>query len=116
MNFDYNETQSMIAQSIKDFAEKNIKPFIMEWDEAQTFPIDLFKKLGEMGFMGVLVPEELGGRGIASALVKAAYDYALENGYKPVATCSYAVVWLKRHPEYNGKTGNDFGGEGTCAV
>ncbi|AWG20057.1 acyl-CoA dehydrogenase [Flavobacterium faecale] len=64
MNFDYNETQSMIAQSIKDFAEINIRPFIMEWDEAQIFPVPLFKKLGEMGFMGVLVPEELGGSGL----------------------------------------------------
>lgn len=61
---EYNETQSMIAQSIKDFAEKNIKPYIMEWDEAQIFPVDLFKKLGEMGFMGVLVPEEYGGSGL----------------------------------------------------
>ena len=64
MNFDYSETQIMIAQSIKDFAEKNIRPYIMEWDEAQAFPIPLFKKLGEMGFMGVLVPEELGGSGL----------------------------------------------------
>ncbi|KRB56520.1 acyl-CoA dehydrogenase family protein [Flavobacterium sp. Root186] len=64
MNFDYNEMQSMIAQSIKDFAEKNIKPYIMDWDEAQIFPVDLFKKLGEMGFMGVLVPEEYGGSGL----------------------------------------------------
>lgn len=64
MNFDYNETQSMIAQSIKDFAEKNIRPNIMDWDEAQIFPVDLFKKLGEMGFMGVLVPEEYGGSGL----------------------------------------------------
>lgn len=64
MNFDYSETQSLIAQSIKDFAEKNIKPYIMEWDEAQIFPIPLFKKLGEMGFMGVLVPTELGGSGL----------------------------------------------------
>ncbi|MFC6875805.1 acyl-CoA dehydrogenase family protein [Flavobacterium myungsuense] len=64
MNFEYNETQFMIAQSIKDFAEKNIRPFIMEWDEAQIFPIDLFKKLGEMGFMGILVPVELGGSGL----------------------------------------------------
>lgn len=64
MNFDYNETQLMIAQSIKDFAEKNIRLNIMEWDEAQTFPIPLFKKLGEMGFMGVLVPEEYGGSGL----------------------------------------------------
>ncbi|MEN2487882.1 acyl-CoA dehydrogenase family protein [Flavobacterium sp. B11] len=64
MNFDYNETQLMIAQSIKDFAEKNIRPHIMEWDEAQIFPIKLFKQLGEMGFMGVLVPEEYGGSGL----------------------------------------------------
>ncbi|MCC9073361.1 acyl-CoA dehydrogenase family protein [Flavobacterium sp. F-65] len=64
MNFDYNETQSMIAQSIKEFAEKNIRPYIMEWDEAQTFPISLFKELGAMGFMGVLVPEEYGGSGL----------------------------------------------------
>jgi alkylation response protein AidB-like acyl-CoA dehydrogenase len=64
MNFDYNETQSLIAQSIRDFAEKNIRPFIMEWDEAQIFPVSLFKKLGEMGFMGVLVPTELGGSGL----------------------------------------------------
>ncbi|MFD1604235.1 acyl-CoA dehydrogenase family protein [Flavobacterium artemisiae] len=64
MNFDYNETQSMIAESIKDFAEKNIRPYIMEWDESQIFPISLFKQLGEMGYMGVLVPEEYGGSGL----------------------------------------------------
>jgi len=64
MNFEYNETQSMIAKSIKEFAEKEIRPNIMLWDEAQIFPIDLFKKLGEMGFMGVLVPENLGGSGL----------------------------------------------------
>ena len=64
MNFDYNETQLLIAQSIRDFAEQNIRPHIMEWDEAQIFPVPLFKKLGEMGFMGILVPEELGGSGL----------------------------------------------------
>ncbi|RZJ63318.1 MAG: acyl-CoA dehydrogenase [Flavobacterium sp.] len=64
MNFDFIETESMIADSIRDFAEQHIRPNIMEWDEAQTFPVDLFHKLGEMGFMGVLVPEELGGSGL----------------------------------------------------
>jgi alkylation response protein AidB-like acyl-CoA dehydrogenase len=64
MNFSYSQTQKMIAQSIIDFAELHIRPNIMEWDEAQTFPVALFKKLGEMGFMGVLVPEELGGSGL----------------------------------------------------
>ena len=71
---------------------------------------------GALDIRHTIVPEEIGGRGIASALVKATYDYALENGYKPVATCSYAVVWLQRHPEYKGTTGADFGGEGSCAL
>lgn len=43
MDFSYNETQSMIAQSIRDFAEQHIRPYIMEWDEAQIFPVPLFK-------------------------------------------------------------------------
>lgn len=47
-----------------------------------------------------IVPREIEGRGIAAALVEAAYDYALANGMKPEATCSYAVVWLQRHPGY----------------
>jgi alkylation response protein AidB-like acyl-CoA dehydrogenase len=64
MNFDYSETQSMIAHSIRDFAEKNIRPYIMEWDEAQILPLNLLKELGKMGFMGVLVPEQLGGSGL----------------------------------------------------
>ncbi|MFA9190372.1 acyl-CoA dehydrogenase family protein [Flavobacterium sp. FZUC8N2.13] len=64
MYFDNSETQNMIAQSIRDFAEKNIRPYIMEWDEAQFFPVPLFKQLGQMGFMGILVPEELGGSGL----------------------------------------------------
>lgn len=63
-NFDYSETQKMVAQSAKDFAEQHIAPHVMEWDESQHFPVALFKKAGEMGFMGVLVPEELGGSGL----------------------------------------------------
>ncbi|MAU27348.1 MAG: acyl-CoA dehydrogenase [Muricauda sp.] len=64
MNFDYSETQKMVAQSAKDFAEQHIAPHVMEWDEAQHFPVELFKRAGEMGFMGILVPEELGGSGL----------------------------------------------------
>ena len=55
-------------------------------------------------------------RGIASALVKAAYDYARCKCLKPVATCSYAVIWLQRHPEYQGDVSCDYGGKGTCAI
>jgi alkylation response protein AidB-like acyl-CoA dehydrogenase len=54
----------MIAQTVRDFAEKNIRPYLMDWDESQTFPIEVFKKLGELGLMGVLVPEEYGGAGL----------------------------------------------------
>ena len=64
MNFDYSETQKMVAESAKEFAQQYIAPHVMEWDESQTFPIEVFKKAGEMGFMGVLVPEELGGSGL----------------------------------------------------
>jgi alkylation response protein AidB-like acyl-CoA dehydrogenase len=64
MNFENSDIQNMIAQSIREFAEVHIRPNIMEWDENQTFPIDLFYKLGEMGYMGVLVPEEYGGSGL----------------------------------------------------
>lgn len=61
MNFETSETRLAIAHSIRDFAKKHIKPFMMDWDEHQTFPSDLFHKLGEMGYMGVLVPHEYGG-------------------------------------------------------
>ena len=63
------ETQTMdnlkmIAETAKDFAEKNIRPNIMDWDESQTFPVELFHQLGELGFMGIVIPEEYGGSGL----------------------------------------------------
>lgn len=63
MNFEKNENQIMIADMIRDFAEKEIKPNMMEWDEKQIFPVELFKKLGHLGLMGVIVPTEYGGSG-----------------------------------------------------
>ena len=65
MNFDQNENQKMIAQMIRDFAEREIKPHFMEWDESQEFPVPVFKKLGELGLMGVFIPEEYGGSGFS---------------------------------------------------
>lgn len=64
MNFAESENQLMIAQTIRDFAEKNIRPYVMEWDENQTLPIETLKKLGELGLMGILVPTEYGGSGL----------------------------------------------------
>lgn len=58
---------------------------------------------GSLDIIHTIVPRPLEGRGIAAALVEATYDYALINGYKPRATCSYAVRWLQRHPEVEKK-------------
>ena len=63
MDFSYNENQKMIADMIQQFGKQNITPFVREWDDAQIFPVEVFKKLGELGLMGVLVPTEYGGSG-----------------------------------------------------
>ncbi len=63
VNFDESENQKMIAQMIRDFGELEMKPNIMRWDETQEFPVQLFRKMGELGLMGVFVPEEYGGSG-----------------------------------------------------
>lgn len=63
MNFESTENQRMISDMVRDFAERNIRPKMMEWDESQTFPKDLFHEMGELGLMGVLVPTEYGGSG-----------------------------------------------------
>lgn len=63
MNFLLNENQEMITEMVRNFAEKEIRPHVMEWDETQEFPVHVFKKLGELGLMGVFVPEKYGGSG-----------------------------------------------------
>jgi hypothetical protein len=63
MNFAQNDNQKMIAQICRDFADKEIRPKMMEWDESQYFPKELFHKMGELGLMGVYIPQEYGGSG-----------------------------------------------------
>ncbi|WP_207433358.1 acyl-CoA dehydrogenase [Sabulibacter ruber] len=63
MQLSYNENQQMIADMIRDFGVKFIKPDMMKWDESQEFPVQVFKQLGELGLMGVLVPQVYGGSG-----------------------------------------------------
>ncbi|MFT4660337.1 MAG: alkylation response protein AidB-like acyl-CoA dehydrogenase [Patiriisocius sp.] len=65
MDLDKTENQEMIAQMVRDFCEKEIRPDFMKWDESQEFPVHVFKKLGELGLMGVLVPQEYGGSGMS---------------------------------------------------
>ena len=64
MNFQTAELTQQVAQTARDFAQQYIKPHIMEWDERQEFPLHIFKELGRLGMMGVLVPEEYGGAGL----------------------------------------------------
>jgi len=58
------EDQVIIKDTIREFAENKIKPVVMEYDEAQKFPMELLKELGELGFLGILFPEEYGGAGL----------------------------------------------------
>lgn len=71
---------------------------------------------GQLDVRHTYVPDGMRGQGVASFLVKAAYDYAKASGLTPVATCSYAVVWLERHPEYGGSASADYAGPDTCAL
>ena len=64
MDFKTSELTEQVAQTAKDFALQKIKPHVMEWDEAQTFPVEVFKEMGKLGLMGVFIPEEYGGAGL----------------------------------------------------
>lgn len=65
MNFEVSEITQQVAQTARDFAHQYIKPNVMVWDESQEFPIHIFKEMGKLGLMGVLVPEEYGGAGLS---------------------------------------------------
>ena len=64
MNFELTEDQKMIQQTARDFAEKEIRPYLMDWDESQTFPKETLQKMGALGLLGMLVPEQYGGFGL----------------------------------------------------
>ncbi len=63
-NIDLTENQVIIKNTIREFAEKTIKPVVMQYDESQEFPMEIIQQLGELGFLGILVPEEYGGAGL----------------------------------------------------
>ena len=65
MNFETSEITQQVALTARDFAQQKIKPHVMEWDEKQEFPLHIFKELGQLGMMGVLVPEKYGGAGLS---------------------------------------------------
>jgi alkylation response protein AidB-like acyl-CoA dehydrogenase len=65
MNFEPSEITQQVIQTARDFAQQHIKPYVMQWDESQEFPVEIFKKLGKLGMMGILVPEQYGGAGLS---------------------------------------------------
>lgn len=65
MNFELNENQLMITQMVRDFAEKEIRPYMNQWDADEYFPVETMKKLGELGLLGIYIPEEYGGSGFS---------------------------------------------------
>lgn len=65
MDFNLNDNQKMIAETIRSFGDKHIRPKFMDWDETQEFPVECLKQLGELGMLGVLVPTEYGGSGLS---------------------------------------------------
>jgi Acyl-CoA dehydrogenases len=65
MNFETAELTHQVAQTARDFAAQHIKPYVMEWDESQHFPVDMFREMGKLGLLGVLVPEQYGGAGLS---------------------------------------------------
>ena len=64
MDFEYTPEQIQLRRSVREFAEAEIAPHVMEWDEAQIFPLEAVRKLGQLGYMGAIFPEELGGAGL----------------------------------------------------
>jgi alkylation response protein AidB-like acyl-CoA dehydrogenase len=64
LDFELSEEQRAIRRSVREFAERAIRPHVMEWDEVQAFPRDVVRQLGQMGFMGVTVPVKYGGAGL----------------------------------------------------
>jgi alkylation response protein AidB-like acyl-CoA dehydrogenase len=142
MNFQQSELTKQVADSVRDFAEKYIRPHVMEWDESQEFPIAIFKELGKLGMMGVLVPETYGGAGlgyfeynviiqeIAAVCGSVGLSVAAHNSlctghiltfgnemqkkkYLPkLATCEWLGAWGLTEPN----TGSDAGNMKTTAV
>src|SRR5258708_16497142 len=64
MEFEYTEEQIQLRKTVRDFAEAQIAPHVLEWDEDQIFPLDAIKEAGRLGFLGAIFPEELGGAGL----------------------------------------------------
>ena len=66
MDFQFSGDQRLLKKTVRDFAERELKPHAREWDEKQEFPREIFTKLGELGLLAVVFPEEYGGSGMST--------------------------------------------------
>ena len=89
MNFELSEEHKMIRDAARDFAQTELLPGVIERDETQTFPKEQIKKLGELGFLGMMVNPEYGGAGMDAI----SYVLAMEEISKVDASCSVAVSY-----------------------
>src|SRR5262245_63704422 len=98
MNFELNEEQLQIKHSVREFAESEIRPNALEWDETQHFPIELKPKLAELGLMGVLFPEEYGGAGMGyveyATIIE---ELSRVDGSVGISVAAHNSLWSK-HP------------------
>jgi alkylation response protein AidB-like acyl-CoA dehydrogenase len=142
VDFEYTQDQLHLRRAVREFAEAEIAPYVMEWDEAQTFPLEVIKKLGKLGYMGAIFPESLGGAGLgyieysiiieelsrvdgSVGIIVAAHTSLCSNHiykmgtdeqrahYLPkLATCEWIGCWSLTEPE----AGSDAAGTRTTAI
>src|SRR5688572_32005133 len=97
MDFRLTDEQLQIQQMVRDFAESEIKPHLAEWDEAQHFPVPTFKRAGELGMLGVTIPEQYGGAGLSYVdyvnVIEDRKSTRLNSSHSQI---SYAVFCLKK--------------------
>ena len=70
MQFEFTPEQIQLRKTVRDFAESEIAPHVLEWDEEQIFPLEVVKHLGRLGFLGAIFPEDLGGAGLGLSIVR----------------------------------------------
>ena len=76
----FTEEHDMLRQSVREFVEKEVTPFVEEWEEQEAYSMDTFKKMGEMGLLGLRVPEEYGGGGADYWSVVALFEEIIKSG------------------------------------
>src|SRR5262245_31420872 len=98
MDFELTEEQKQIKMSVREFAEAEIAPHVMEWDEQQHFPIELKPKLAELGLMGVIFPENYGGAGMGYVEYATIIDELSRiDGSVGISVAAHNSLWSK-HP------------------